>query len=77
MNTYDRIVASWSADFEEDYKKGIQGIVRRLNDDKLIDYIVEASESKYSHSKAKNNHIRLLKVELARKELLSRLARNK
>lgn len=77
MNTYEKIVASWSADFENDYKKGIQGIVRRLNDDKLIEYLVEASEGKYSNSKSNNNHIRLLKQELARKELATRLARNK
>lgn len=77
MNTYEKIVASWSADFENDYKKGIQGIVRRLNDDKLIEYLIEASEGKYSNSKSNNNHIRLLKQELARKELATRLARNK
>lgn len=77
MSIYDNIVASWSSDVEIEYKKGIQSIVRRLNDTKLIDYLVEASESKYSNSGTKNRHVRLLKIELARKELAARLSNNK
>lgn len=73
MSQYKEIVSTWSEDVSDEFKKGIQGIVRRLNNDKLIDYIIEVSETKYNNSKVSNSYIRKLKLELAKKELQQRL----
>lgn len=77
MSQYKEIVSTWSEDVSDEFKKGIQGIVRRLNNEKLIDYIVEVSETKYNNSKVSNSYIRKLKLELAKKELQQRLQSKK
>lgn len=61
---------------EEDFKlheKKLRGIVRSMSTEKLIDYLIKASENKYSNSPNIIQQAREQKVFIAKEELLFRV----